>query len=126
VCQLHGGCVILNLMWCVKTFSSVLKKSASPLTVRSLMIFRIASAVYCRHNKKHLDTFSAHIAVIFNAKSRRRYINHKTFYRLGARMISVHMQFHLTFVVFVRGLSSSELGKALCITQVTNCIEFGL
>jgi hypothetical protein len=70
---------MLNLMWCVKTFSSVLKKSASPLTVRSLMIFRVVTAVYCRHNKKRFDKFSAHIAAIFNAKSRGRYINHKTF-----------------------------------------------
>ena len=93
---------------------------------KGLMIFRVVTAVYCRHNKKRFDKFSAHIAATFNAKSRGRYINHKTFYRLGARMISVNMQFHLTFVVFVGGLSISEPGKALCITQVIICIQFGL
>jgi len=65
-------------MCCVKTFSSVFKKSVSPLTVRSLIVFKKVTAFCCRHNKKHLFKFSAHIAANFNAKSRGRYINHKT------------------------------------------------
>ena len=77
MCQLQGRCAILNLMCCVKTFSSVLKKSVSPLTVGSLMIFRKVTAFYFRHNKKHLDKFSAHVAAIFNATSHSRYINYK-------------------------------------------------
>ena len=46
---------------------------------KGLMIFRVVTAVYCRHNKKRFDKFSAHIAATFNAKFRGRYINHKTF-----------------------------------------------
>ena len=62
MCQLHGGCAILNLMCCVKTFSSVLKKSLSPLTVRSFMMFKKVTAFCCGQNEKHLDKFSEHIA----------------------------------------------------------------
>jgi len=43
------------------------------------MMFRKVTAFYCRHNEKHLDKFSTHIAAIFNAKSRGRYINYKSF-----------------------------------------------
>jgi len=40
-------------------------------------------------------------------------------------MISVYLHFISTFMVFVGGLSSYELGKALCARQVSCCIEFG-
>jgi hypothetical protein len=62
----------------VKTFSSALTQSVSPLSVRSLTMFRKVTEFYCGHKKKDVDKFSANIAAVCNVKSRSRYINHKT------------------------------------------------